>query len=118
MTNYQGVLADALAMFDQAAKLGLGGGRHIVFLSDGAPTHGSKTLVKERRRSLALGIQIHTVFIGSGAYPPILATLARETGGARFQAVPDHDHPGLLHIVDFGRDADPTKRVSHLAGRS
>ena len=106
MTNYQGVLGDALEMFDEAAKLGLAGGRHVVMLTDGHPTHGSKTLVRERRRAKALGVAIHAIFIGAGAYPPILATLARETGGAIFQAVPDEDHAGLLHIVDLGREAE------------
>ena len=27
-------------------------------------------------------------------------------GGAIFQAVPDEDHAGLLHIVDLGREAE------------
>lgn len=46
-----------------------------------------------------MGVSIHTVFIGDGEYPMILDTLAMNTGGARFQAVPEYE-TGV--VSDFG----------------
>lgn len=61
---------------------------------------------------------VHPVFIGDGAYPPVLATLAAETGGARFQALPDARRPGVLTLVDFGRDASARLRVAERRRRN
>ena len=118
LTNYEAALADVLAMYDAAARLGMRGGRHVVFVTDGHPTHGSATLARERRRACALGVCVHPVFIGDGAYPPVLATLAAETGGARFQALPDARRPGVLTLVDFGRDASARLRVAERRRRN
>jgi hypothetical protein len=75
-------------------------------LTDGHPTHGSTRLTRERARARAMGVRIHTVFIVDGAYPRVLAARATDTGGARFQALPDARRPGVLTLVDFGRDGD------------
>ena len=48
-------------------------------------------LDEEQAWAKRLGVSIHTVFIGDGEYPPILDTLAMNTGGARFQAVPEYE---------------------------
>ena len=53
-----------------------------------AIAQGCTRLVELRARASALGVQIHTFYIGEGAYPPVLSRLAQDTGASRFQAVP------------------------------
>jgi MoxR-like ATPase/Mg-chelatase subunit ChlD len=84
-TNYEAPLRMAL----EALKGGMGRNRHIVMLTDGLPIIGDPTVRKERALAKKLGVQLHTVFLGSGDCPPVLDELSRETGGLRFQARPD-----------------------------
>ena len=97
LTNYQKALKDALTEF---ALPGLGSkNKHLLFLTDGAPTQGCAELEEEQRWAKRLGVAIHVVFIGEGEYPPVLDSLALGTGGARFQAVPEYD-TGVIRLHD------------------
>eukprot|EP01048_Picozoa_sp_COSAG05_P009569 COSAG05_NODE_795_length_7281_cov_33.551100_3_plen_248_part_00 len=59
-----------------AAAAGLGNkNKHLLFLTDGAPTQGDTLLEEEQAWAKRLGVLIHTVFIGDGEFPPILDTL-------------------------------------------
>lgn len=59
---------------------------HIIFLTDGVPTSGSRDLSIELAASNRLGVSIHTVFMGRNDFPQILHKMSLETGGARFSA--------------------------------
>ena len=67
---------------------GAGGENHAMLVTDGVPTAGEPLLLRERDAARALGMRIHTVFVGGSdeAYPPPLAALAAATGGLRFKA--------------------------------
>lgn len=73
--------------------------KHLLFLTDGAPTQGDAELQGEQAMAKRLGVRIHTVFIGQGDYPPILDTLALATNGARFQAIPEYE-TGVIRLWD------------------
>ena len=81
-------------------------------LTDGVPTKGCTELLAERERARRLGVSIHTVFIGDSDYPGVLSTLATETGGARFQALPHARNKGVVRIIDFGRDSRAATRAA------
>ena len=59
---------------------------HIIFLTDGVPTSGSRDLTHELAEANRLGVSIHTVFMGRNDFPQILHKMSLETGGARFSA--------------------------------
>ena len=66
----------AAAVAAAAAAAGLGNkNKHLLFLTDGAPTQGDTLLEEEQAWAKRLGVLIHTVFIGDGEFPPILDTL-------------------------------------------
>merc|ERR1712217_471115 len=72
-THYQRALQDVLSEFERLAQMrGSGQRMHAVMLSDGEPTIGCLELHEERRWAQRLRVCIHTVFIGSGAYPSVL----------------------------------------------
>ena len=64
------------------------GAGHALLVTDGVTTIGEPMLVAERAAARAMGLTVHTVFIGEHdePYPPPLAALAAATGGMRFQA--------------------------------
>ena len=111
LTNYQKALHDALQEFSQP---GLGSkNKHLLFLTDGAPTQGDSELEDEQAWAKRLGVSIHTVFIGSGEYPAVLDTLALSTNGARFQAIPEYE-TGVIRLWDRG-DGPPPASVDAAA---
>ena len=61
---------------------------HALLVTDGVATGGESMLEAERAAARAMGLCVHTVFIGEAdePYPPPLAALAAATGGMRFQA--------------------------------
>ncbi|MDC3321118.1 VWA domain-containing protein [bacterium] len=59
---------------------------HIIFLTDGVPTSGSRDLSHELAEANRLGVSIHTVFMGRNDFPQILHKMSLKTGGARFSA--------------------------------
>lgn len=65
-----------------------GGNNQVMLITDGVPTIGEPMLERERAACLAIGMRVHTVFVGApdAPYPPPLAALAAATGGMRFQA--------------------------------
>ena len=83
-TNFQAPLAAALGE--------LGGARqrdaHIVLLTDGLPVAGDPELVSESARARALGVRIHTVFLGLGDPPAILERISSATDGLAFVGRP------------------------------
>jgi hypothetical protein len=108
LTNYQKAIHDALQEF---AQPGLGAkNKHLLFLTDGAPTQGDAELEEEQAWAKRLGVSIHTVFIGDGDYPEILDTLALATGGARFQAIPEYES-GVIRLHDREEGPAPAVRA-------
>lgn len=76
---------------------------HTLLVTDGVPTLGCKELLAECKEACAMGLCVHTVFIGDEpTYPQALSTLARATGGVRFQAVLDRI-TGQVQLYDCGR---------------
>ena len=71
-----------------AAAGACGGTSHALLVTDGVTTCGEPMLEAERAAARAMGLCVHTVFIGdeNEPYPPPLAALAAATGGMRFQA--------------------------------
>jgi uncharacterized protein with von Willebrand factor type A (vWA) domain len=61
----------------------------VVLLTDGVPVLGDPTVGRERRLARERGVRVHTVYMGAGATPEVLRTIARETRGACFRAAPD-----------------------------
>eukprot|EP00466_Bigelowiella_natans_P010480 jgi/Bigna1/130919/aug1.12_g5627 len=61
--------------------------RHILFLTDGLPNQGDCRVTVERQLAHALGVAVHTVFIGYQRSPPVLDLLSNDTKGERFRAV-------------------------------
>jgi uncharacterized protein with von Willebrand factor type A (vWA) domain len=87
VTNYQLPLSNALAEF--ALSTSRKHDRHILFLTDGLPTSGCKHLAAETAQAVELGVAVHTLFIGSKAYPEILSKLSEATRGVQFRATYD-----------------------------
>ncbi len=103
VTNYQYPLRDAL----QELRRGNTRNKHILFLTDGEPTQGDWLVREERKVAKALGVSIHTLFIGTTECPEILDILSEETDGSQFIATPDER--GGLHIDErLSRHADRT----------
>ena len=101
VTNYQYPLRDALQEF----KRGNTRNKHILFLTDGEPTQGDWLVREERKQAKALGVSVHTVFIGTTECPEILDILSYETDGSQFLATPD-DKGGLYIAERENRYAD------------
>ena len=83
VTDYQLPIGTALHEFQR-----LPGGkfnRHVLFLTDGLPTTGCRQLTKEIKLAKKLGVSIHTLFIGTQAYPKILQRVASATRGSQFR---------------------------------
>ena len=61
---------------------------HALLVTDGLTNCGEPMLEAERAAARAMGLCVHTVFIGDvdEPYPAPLAALAAATGGMRFQA--------------------------------
>ncbi len=97
VTNYQYPLRDAL----HELRRGNTRNKHILFLTDGEPTQGDWLVREERRVAKALGVSIHTLFIGTTECPEILDILSEETDGSQFLATPD-ERGGLLIAVRPG----------------
>jgi MoxR-like ATPase len=76
--------------------------QHILFITDGQPTSGDRNVTREIAQAQALGVAIHTVFIGYSSCPPVLDTLSLRTGGSRFAAYFDVDTKAI-QVID--RDA-------------
>lgn len=104
VTNYQYPLRDALHEF----RKGRGSNRHILFLTDGEPTQGDWLVREERKQAKAMGVSIHTLFIGTTECPEILDILSEETDGSQFLATPD-DRGGLSIAERVARNAQKLK---------
>jgi Ca-activated chloride channel family protein len=95
-TSYEAPLRVALDAFRARPARG----RHVLLLTDGVPVVGDPEVRRERRAARALGVRVHTVFVGRGAPPPVLAALADETGGEHFVLRPRA--AGRLALVRAG----------------
>jgi len=103
-THYQQAIREVLTEFEKVAKLAGSERRwHAVMLSDGEPTAGCRDLTEERAWAQRLKVRFHTIFIGTGRYPAVLAQLAMDTGGRRFQAVPFYES-GQVRVVDVSNE--------------
>ena len=98
-TSYQAPLRVALNEFRARA----GHNRHIVLLTDGVPVLGDPEVRRERALARRLGVHVHTVFVGLGDHPPVLDTIARETGGLCFVGRPSPG--GGLRVLGLGEGA-------------
>jgi hypothetical protein len=58
--------------------------QHILFVTDGQPTSGDRHVRKELAKARAMGVSIHTIFIGYRACPPVLDELSDSTGGTKW----------------------------------
>merc|ERR1712093_818844 len=88
-TNYEQALQHVLEEFEKLAQAkGSHQRMHAVMISDGEFQVGSQRR-KMQCRAQKLGVCIHTVYIGNGRFPVEFARLAVESGGKRFQAIPD-----------------------------
>jgi len=94
-TDYQNALGDALEEFAQMR----GGRQHVIFLTDGMPTSGDKEVRQELTQAKALGIAIHSIFIGREQCPPILKKISKDTGGIHFQVMPNKE--GMVKIFEL-----------------
>eukprot|EP00946_MAST-07B_sp_MAST-7B-sp1_P005157 g5157.t1 len=73
--------------------------QHILFITDGQPTSGDRNVSREIAQAQALGVAIHTVFIGYSSCPPVLDTLSMRSGGSRFAAYFDVDTKSI-QVID------------------
>merc|ERR1712211_163875 len=79
-TNYQLAMKCAMSVWDHTERRS--GNRHILFLTDGWPTVGDRAVVAEREQARALGVKIHTVYIGCPwTYPTALHQMSQDTKG-------------------------------------
>jgi uncharacterized protein with von Willebrand factor type A (vWA) domain len=93
-TDLQRALRELIERYSRAAppsQLGVASHYcpgHALLVTDGVTTSGEPMLEQERAAARAMGLCVHTVFIGPAdePYPPPLAALAAATGGLRFQA--------------------------------
>jgi len=103
-THYQQAIREVLTEFEKVAQhAGSEKRLHAVMLSDGEPTAGCRDLKEERAWAQRLKVCFHTIFIGTGNYPPVLARLATDTGGRRFQALPYYAS-GRVRVVDVSQE--------------
>ena len=93
-TNYEAPLQSALAELRGTA----GRERHVILLTDGVPVLGDPAVRRERRLARELGVKVHTVFLGLGECPEVLAEISRETQGSCFVARPRPD--GRLTVLE------------------
>lgn len=106
-THYQLALREVLQEFERFTQArGFGQRLHAVMLSDGEPTLGCLDLHEERAWAQRIRVCVHTIFIGEGAYPPVLANLAADTGGKRFRAIPRYDL-GNVRVLDVSHEPIP-----------
>ena len=78
--------------------------RHLVLLTDGAPTLGCLTCESEAALARQLGVAVHTIYVGDEDYPEVLERLAEETSGVMFRAwnVLDERHADDALDIDNG----------------
>jgi uncharacterized protein with von Willebrand factor type A (vWA) domain len=91
-TSYEAPLRAALDELSRVPR----GERHVLLLTDGLPVAGDPEVRAERARARRLGVRVHSVFIGPGAYPPVLDRLCAETSGLRFRSRPAG--PGRIRV--------------------
>merc|ERR1711908_208420 len=60
--------------------------QHILFVTDGHPSSGDRTVKKQIQAAQALGVSVHTIFIGYGECPAVLDRMSVATKGARYSA--------------------------------
>eukprot|EP00041_Stephanoeca_diplocostata_P004169 m.41437 g.41437 ORF g.41437 m.41437 type:complete len:241 (-) comp14926_c0_seq3:116-838(-) len=103
VTDYQLPLSTALMEFGKRNMSGGGHDRNILFITDGLPTAGDKELRTELEEAVRLDVCIHTLFIGTTTFPPILQKLSEVTGGTQFRATRQR---GSASIVVSERTAE------------
>ena len=88
--------------------------QHILFVTDGQPTSGDRSVAREIAQAQTLGVAIHTVFIGYNNCPAVLDRLSVQTGGSRFAAYFDVDTKAI-QVID--RDAVSLQALYADSGR-
>lgn len=88
------VLAAALAS-QPSASPPCSRDQHILFLTDGQPNNGDRSVSRQLAAARRLGIAIHTIFLGDRDCPTILDTMSLATQGTRYVA---KVAPGTLNI--------------------
>ena len=125
LTDYEASISGALREFQGDRRLSAPNTpKHILFVTDGAPTKGDRRCRKAREMAARARVRIHTLFLQSGPYdryPPVLNDLANDSGGLRMQArVLDHDRGHIdLRVLaegDNGTERPELFAVSARAG--
>eukprot|EP00928_Gymnodinium_smaydae_P031400 TRINITY_DN23054_c0_g1_i5.p1 TRINITY_DN23054_c0_g1~~TRINITY_DN23054_c0_g1_i5.p1 ORF type:complete len:771 (-),score=144.81 TRINITY_DN23054_c0_g1_i5:129-2300(-) len=80
--------------------------QHILFITDGHPSTGDVTVVREIKAARALGVALHTIFIGYGDVPPVLDKMSLLTNGTRHAA----------SFIPGSIDVQVVERVSDVHG--
>jgi len=119
-TNYELPLDEALTEFGRrsgAKKLtaapkrqAMAGGcnQHILFLTDGHPSSGDRNVVRQIEAAQALGVSVHTIFVGYGECPPVLDRMSLSTKGSRHAA---QFEPGTCNVQVVERSREQSLRI-------
>jgi Mg-chelatase subunit ChlD len=91
-TSYEAPLRAALDELSRVPRRE----RHVLLLTDGLPVAGDPDVRAERARARRLGVRVHSLFIGAGAYPGVLDRLSADTVGLRFRSRPAG--PGRIRV--------------------
>ena len=124
LTDYEASISGALREFQGDRRLSAPNTpKHILFVTDGAPTKGDRRCRKAREMAGRAGVRIHTLFLQSGPYdryPPVLNDLANDSGGLRMQArVLDHDRGHIdLRVLAEGENGTERPELFAVSARS
>ncbi|CAK9010762.1 ER lumen protein-retaining receptor [Durusdinium trenchii] len=124
-TNYERALRTTLLEFERASAISGRSGRalalnregneqHILFITDGRPTAGDKSVRRQIQAAKAQGVSAHTIFIGYERCPAALDEISNETKGSRFAAFYDSTKEGVV-LVDR-RQVDENKEFFDTRG--
>ena len=110
LTDYEASIGGALMEFQSDRRLRCRHTpKHILFLTDGAPTKGDRKCVDVRNLAALAGVRIHTLFVqteDADAYPSVLDSLAADTSGSRMQARVLDQQRGHIDLTVLSDEGD------------
>ena len=110
LTDYEASIGGALMEFQSDRRLRCRHTpKHILFLTDGAPTKGDRKCVDVRSLAALAGVRIHTLFVqteDADAYPSVLDSLAADTFGSRMQARVLDQQRGHIDLTVLSDEGD------------
>ena len=110
LTDYEASIGGALMEFQSDRRLRCRHTpKHILFLTDGAPTKGDRKCVDVRNLAALAGVRIHTLFVqteDADAYPSVLDSLAADTFGSRMQARVLDQQRGHIDLTVLSDEGD------------